>query len=309
MSHNANTVPPDVEYHRVLAGEKRRIGRGILAIALLVGGLMLFTVVSTAVATAVDAAIGAEGRAAYSPLVHIAGIASVALLIPWSMLIQRWLYGVKGASLHSVLSRFRFDIFGRTLLFVVPAFLVVITLQFLDPLPQTTWTYTDVLWMLAGTLMLMPLQAAAEEYGFRGLIFRVAGGWTRGARAGLVVGILVSSVAFAFVHLSADLWLNVWYLVFALTTALITWRTGGIEIAVVLHAVFNVLNFVFDIALRVDFDAVLTDRAVTPVELLPGTVVMVAAAAIVWLRTRRTGPARTPQLEAASSAALPQSAR
>jgi len=41
---------------------------------------------------------------------------SPALLIPWSMLIQRWLYGVPGASLHSVVSRFRFEVFGRALL-------------------------------------------------------------------------------------------------------------------------------------------------------------------------------------------------
>src|SRR5690606_32129815 len=214
MNDHTNTIPPDVEYHRALAGEKRRIGRGILAIALLVGGLMFFTLASTAVGALADAAIGGEGRTAYSPLIHSAGLVGVALLTPWSMLIQRWLYGVKGASLHSVISRFRFDIFGRALLFVTPAFMVVIVLQYLDPLPQSTWTYTDVLWMLAGTIVLMPLQAAGEEYGFRGLILRVAGSWTRGARAGLVIGILVSSVAFAVVHLSTDAWLNVWYLAF-----------------------------------------------------------------------------------------------
>lgn len=300
MNSTTRTVPPEVEYHRALAGEKRRIGRGILAIALLVGGLMFFTLASTAVGALADAAIGGEGRAAYSPLIHSAGLVGVALLTPWSMLIQRWLYGVKGASLHSVISRFRFDIFGRALLFVTPAFMVVIVLQYLDPLPQSTWTYTDVLWMLAGTIVLMPLQAAGEEYGFRGLILRVAGSWTRGARAGLVIGILVSSVAFAVVHLSTDAWLNVWYLAFAVSTALITWRTGGIEIAVVLHAMFNVLSFVFDAALRVDLDAVLANRSATAGMLFPGFIVIIAAAAIVWMLTRRTGPARTPSLEAAS---------
>src|SRR5690606_1375040 len=138
MNDHTNTIPPDVEYHRALAGEKRRIGRGILAIALLVGGLMFFTLASTAVGALADAAIGGEGRAAYSPLIHSAGLVGVALLTPWSMLIQRWLYGVKGASLHSVISRFRFDIFGRALLFVTPEFMVVIVLQSLDPLPPST---------------------------------------------------------------------------------------------------------------------------------------------------------------------------
>ena len=38
-------VPPGVEYHRVLAGEKRRVGRGILAIVLLLAGLFAFSFV------------------------------------------------------------------------------------------------------------------------------------------------------------------------------------------------------------------------------------------------------------------------
>ena len=35
-------------------------------------------------------------------------------------LIQRWFYGVRDASLHSVVSRFRFDLFGRALLVLGP---------------------------------------------------------------------------------------------------------------------------------------------------------------------------------------------
>lgn len=299
MNRKTDAVPPDVEYHRVLAGEKRRIARGVLAILLVMGGLTFFTIALTTVATAADTAIRGEGRAVYSPLVHAAGIGAVVLLIPWSMFIQRWLYGVRGPSLHSVTSRFRFDLFGRALLFAVPAFTVVVVLQYLEPVAQTTWAYSDALWMLAGTILIMPFQAAAEEYGFRGLVFRVAGGWARGARAGLVVGVAVSSVAFAIVHMQADMGLNLWYLVFAVSVALITWRTGGVEVAVVLHAVFNVLSFVFDTALRIDFDAVLADASASVTALLPGMIVMGGAALAVWLRTRRTGPARTPRLETA----------
>ncbi len=300
MSRTTPTVLPEREYHRVLVGEKRRIARGVLAILLVMGGLTFFTIVFAAAATAVDAAVGRDAGSAYSPLVHAAGIGAVALLIPWSMFIQRWLYGVKGASLHSVISRFRFDRFGRAILFSSPVFLGVVVLQYLDPLPQTTWTYSDVLWMLAGTLLLVPLQAAGEEYGFRGLVFRVGGSWARGARAGLVVGIVVSSVAFMIVHLQADLVLNLWYLVFAVSTALITWRTGGIEVAVVLHALFNVLTFTFDTALRIDFGAVLADPSASMKAMLPVMLVMVGAALVVWVRTRRTGPIRTPRLETAA---------
>lgn len=306
MNRRTNIIPPEVEYHRVLAGEKRRIGRGILAIALLIGGMLLFGVIATLAAAVVDAAIGTDGRQGYSPMAHTLGLASVALLLPWSMLIQRWLYGVKGASLHSVLSHFRFDIFGRALVVILPVWVVVTAILYWSPLPQASRSYTDVVLFLVATLLLTPLQGAGEEYGFRGLIFRIAGGWARGARAGLVVGILVSSVLFAVVHFSTDLLLNVNYLIFAVGIALITWRTGGIEIAVVLHAGFNTLGFIFDSALHVDVIAAY-DRSAgvgTWTTLLPA-VVVVLATVVVWLRTRRTGPARTPSLPSLNSGTSP----
>lgn len=197
-----------------------------------------------------------------------------------------------------MVSRFRFDVFGRALLLIGPAWVTVLVVQYWNPLPQTVWSYSDVLWMLVATILLTPLQAAGEEYGLRGLVLRVAGGWTRGARAGLAVGVLVSSGIFAVIHLSTDPWLNLWYLTFAVGLALITWRTGGIEIAVVVHAAYNTLSFVFEAAFRVDLATVATDRsagAETAAVLVPCAVV-VATALVVWLRTRRTGPARTPGL-------------
>ncbi|MEU4362623.1 CPBP family intramembrane glutamic endopeptidase [Promicromonospora sp. NPDC023987] len=297
MNHRTNTIPPEVEYHRVLAGEKRRIGRGVLAIVLLIGGLLIFSIALTAAATALDDAIGTDGGPAYSPLIHAAGLASVAFLIPWSMLIQRWLYGVRGPSLHSVISRFRFDIFGRALVLILPAWIILLGVLYLAPVPEgTPWPNTDVLWFILATLLLTPLQAAGEEYGYRGLVFRVAGGWARGARAGLVVGVLVSSVVFAAIHVSTDVWLNVHYLVFAVGTALITWRTGGLEVAVVLHAGINTLTFVLEAALQQDF-SVLADRSAGVGEAaatLGPAVVIVLTTVVVWMVTRRTGPARTP---------------
>lgn len=83
-------------------------------------------------------------------------MASIALLISWSMVIQRRLYGVR------------------------------------------------VLWLLATTLLLTLLQALGEEYGLRGLVFRVAGSRGRGPRTALVLGVLVSSVTLAVIHLSTD---------------------------------------------------------------------------------------------------------
>ena len=39
--------------------------------------------------------------------------------------------------------------------------------------------------MFLSGLLGEPAAAAGEEYGFRGLMFRVVGGWARSARAGL----------------------------------------------------------------------------------------------------------------------------
>jgi membrane protease YdiL (CAAX protease family) len=295
------TVPPGVEYHRVLAGDKRRIGRGVLAIVLLIAGMFVFSFAITQAAAFVDARLGntnpAAGGTDYTLLYHGASMFSLALLIPWSMLIQRWLYGVKGASLHSVVSRLRFDVLGRALLFIGPFWLIATTImQVSVPPEQTHWPVVDLVGMLVLTLLLVPLQAAGEEYGLRGLVFRVAGSWSRGPRTALVLGVLVSSLVFTSIHGASDAWINIWYFTLAVSLAVITWRTGGIETAVVIHALLNTVTFLFVIALHIDVGASIADRSAgtgSPVLLVPSATVAVIAA-VVWLRTRRTGPALTP---------------
>lgn len=284
-----------VEYHRGLVSDKRRIGRGILAIALLLGGMQVFIFGLVIVAALIDAALGTEARAGYTPLINVAGAFAVALLIPWSMLIQRWLYGVRGGSLSSVLGHFRFDLFGRALVILVPVIVVVQVVYYWAPIPQTTWAWHDLLLLVATALVLTPFQAAGEEYGFRGLILRVVGSWTRNARLGLVLAIIVSSALFALVHLSTSGLLNVWYLVFAVGTAWITWRTGGLELAVVLHAVFNATQFIIDAALQID-PTVATDRSAGAIDLsvLIPVPLIIGAVIVVAIRTRHTGTVLTP---------------
>jgi membrane protease YdiL (CAAX protease family) len=321
LSHHrrggTRSVPSGVEYHRVLAGEKRRIGRGVLAVALLLAGMVVFPTVIGRGAALIDVQLGNNppilpGGTDYTPLYNAASMLSLALLIPWSMCIQRWLYGVRGASLHSVVSRFRFDVFGRALLFLGPVLVIVLMLgALLAPGEETYWSHADLIGVVLGVLLLTPLQTAGEEYGVRGLLFRVAGSWARGPRAGLVVGVLVTSVLFTAVHGATDPYIVVWYLVWWAGAALITWRTGGLEVAIVIHAVINTLSLAMAVLMRADLAAELGDRsegAVTAYQLVP-TLTLVVITGVVWWCTRRTGPAVTPAHTPTGSDARPGQVR
>lgn len=293
------TVPPGVEYHRVLAGEKRRIGRGILAIFLLIAGMFAAIAAFSAVGAWIDGLIrpDADPDSPNSPIILGAGLIATALLTPWSMLLQRWLYGVPGPSLHSVVSRFRFDIFGRSLVFVLPLFVVALAItEFAESRPTGVWAQGELIGMLLVVVLFVPLQAAGEEYGLRGLVFRVAGSWVHGRWASLILGIAVSSVVFSVIHTAGDIWWNVLYVIFSIVTGFITWRTGGLEIAVVIHTALNVVTFLYWFVLQAD----LTDRfdrssgAVTTALFVPIAIVLVIIAVVVWVRTRQSGPATTP---------------
>ena len=223
---HTRAVSAGVEYHRVFVGETRGIGRGIVAILLLVLGLLALGFLVSQVIALLDPrrASGdptAEGNV-MMPLKQAGNMITLALLIPWSMLIQGWLYGVDPSLLHSVASRFRFHLFGRAIGLIGPLWVAVILLSTAVP-QQVAWSTRDLVTMFVVTLLLTPLQSAGEEYGLRGLVFRVAGSWSGSAVAGLVTGVAVSSVVFVTLHLSGDPRRNVYYLAPAVCFAIITW--------------------------------------------------------------------------------------
>ncbi|MGW0955587.1 CPBP family intramembrane glutamic endopeptidase [Streptomyces sp. NPDC001212] len=297
-------VPPGVEYHRVLRSDKRRVGRGILAIVLLLVGLFGFGGIIGYVGGQIDLHVLGRhnviaGGTEFTPIMQLGNALSIAILIPWSMLIQRWLYGVKGSSLSSVASTLRPAIIGRAVMIVLPVWAVYMAIfTAVAPYQLADWAVSDLILLFVITVVVTPYQAAGEEYGLRGLVFRVAGSWGRGPRTSLVLGITVSAIVFAAIHLSSDMWLNAYYLALAVGWALITWRTGGLETSVVMHAANNVLAFLLLLTLHTDPVAG-GDRSAgvgSAIFLLPIALVAIFSA-VIWIRTRKTGPARTPALE------------
>lgn len=295
-SEEASGLPAGAEYHRAYAGGKRCIFRGMAAIVLLFAGLVVLAQACLAAASAIDSQL--LGRTGFTPLQHAAGSLSLGLLIPYSMLLQRLLYGVPANTLHSVEGRFRFSVFGRALIVFGPMVLIVMSVGFLAPDDRIPWSTADLIAFFIIGMTLTPLAAAGEEYGVRGLMFRVVGSWTRGSRSGAVLGITLTTVLFSLFHGSLDPYILGSYLVLFAAMAIITWRTGGLEVAVVLHGAYNVGALVLATTLHLDLGGDLGNRdeiAGTPANLVPSAGLAIITAC-VWWSTRKSGSARAPEI-------------
>jgi uncharacterized protein len=82
-----------------------------------------------------------------------------------------------------------------------------------------------------------PLQAAGEEYGFRGYFSQALSCWLRWRW--LVA--LISATLFALAHGQQDPWLFADRFAFGLAFSWLTWRTGGLEASIALHAANNIV--------------------------------------------------------------------
>ena len=98
--------------------------------------------------------------------------------------------------------------------------------------------------LLVIVLLMTPLQAAGEEYFFRGWIMQNVGAWFARPMVGLVASLIVSAVAFSTAHLSPDPWILGTIACIGLAAGIATWRTGGLEAAIAIHAVNNMLSYV-----------------------------------------------------------------
>jgi membrane protease YdiL (CAAX protease family) len=100
----------------------------------------------------------------------------------------------------------------------------------------------DSLFLIVVILLTTPFQAAGEEYGVRGLLARSIGSWFSSSRVGLVVATVLTSVVFMLLHGAGDPWLNGYYFGMGVIFSLLVWRTGGLEAAVALHMVNNLVG-------------------------------------------------------------------
>jgi membrane protease YdiL (CAAX protease family) len=250
-----------LEYHRLFRTLPRyRWWRPVLAAAI---GAVLYFVFANAVVLAIYGVIrllgGSELSAsvaqgldddpldASQPLVMLMTLASIATLLPAALLATKLAGLGRLGQLSSVAGRVRWRWMLRTLpaagvlmaLTVGLSFVVLpaLTGQAIGSGPVTTPSAT-ILWSVLVILALVPLQASAEEYVFRGFAMQALGSWI----VWPVVAIVLPTAAFALSH-AYNPWGMLDVAVFGVTAAWLTWRTGGLEAAIVGHVLNNTVLF------------------------------------------------------------------
>ncbi|HEX7834130.1 MAG TPA: type II CAAX endopeptidase family protein [Pseudolysinimonas sp.] len=182
---------------------------------------------------------------AASPLRLFVALGSIAILLPCVQLAILCA-GLRPISVrHSVEFRVRW----RWLFFSLLPALVIIGVTFgisygLVPLFDGEWLElptTDLsLFAVCAVIivLLTPLQAAAEEYVFRGLLAQAVGAWIRY----VPFAIVIPTIAFASLH-GYDWWGLADVFVFGFAASVVVWRTGGLEAGIAMHTVNNVAIF------------------------------------------------------------------
>ncbi|MFT3943397.1 MAG: CPBP family intramembrane metalloprotease [Ancrocorticia sp.] len=201
----------------------------------------------------------------------------LALMIPAALLGMRWGGKAKG-TLHSINMRVRWDLMLRAAAIVFPIFGVVLTgLFLLDPPADFAWpdasSTTFVLY--AVIIALTPLQCAAEEYVFRGLPMQLLGVWLRSPLWGILI-----PVPFFILGHGYDWVGQIDLAVFAICMALLVWKTGGLELAIVMHTANNLILFLLA---PLSSSATLEQGAVDPWSLLISLPLTIGVTALLWM--------------------------
>lgn len=134
--------------------------------------------------------------------------------------------------------------------------------------------WAEFLPALLVVVLVVPFQAAAEEYAFRGWLLQAFGAYLRTPWPGILVG----AAAFTSLHAYTD-WGIVDVFAFGVLMGWLAVRTGGLEAPVALHAANNVLAFLPSAAAG-DLDEALRQGAV-PWQTIVGTVLQLVTFTVI----------------------------
>lgn len=281
-------------YHRLHRLGRHGIGWTALAlsVAILVGYIAA-NVVVLAVAAVADVA----GTTVSTDPVTPAGL--TALNLVWAVAIPvTWLallagHGLAPGWLASVVGRIRWRWLAVCLgLSVVALAATIVVSMFFPQQPGAEvsgelndWSARTRDFVLV-IVLLTPLQAAGEEFAFRGYLTQAFGGVVRG-RLAAPVAVVVPALLFALAHGAQSAPVFVDRLAFGLVAGALTILTGGLEAGIAMHVLNNWAAFGLALAFG-DLDASLTPDGGTWWT-LPGTLTqsLVFLGIVLWAARKR----------------------
>lgn len=177
----------------------------------------------------------------------------LASAIPASMLVLWLFHRLRPGWLSSVCPRIRWGWLAACLGLSVVALIATVTVAAL--LPSTgdagdmsgdlnAWSSTTRDFVLV-IVLLTPLQAAGEEYAFRGYLTQAFGGLFAplGPQASRAAAVLLPAVLFALAHGAQDAPIFVDRLAFGLVAGVLVITTGGLEAGIGMHVLNNFLAY------------------------------------------------------------------
>jgi membrane protease YdiL (CAAX protease family) len=272
----------------------------VLGTLLALGAYVVLSVLLIALSYGFGAAAGLrelpEGGHDFGPLVNTAlDLTFIAVALPLMLLAVWWPGRRPPGTLSSVDGRLRWRWLVRCLLVaVLPVTLLAVSAVFLpdsgsDSGESVVWVgWRSFLTSLVVLAVFVPVQAAAEEYVFRGWLTQAVGAFVRSPW----FAVIPQAVLFAAAHGWGTRWGFLGLLVFGLVCGWLTIRTGGLEAAVALHALNNLMAFGVAAAI---VDGLSSDETAADspwqLALVDMATTLLYAALVLWL-ARRHRPQR-----------------
>jgi membrane protease YdiL (CAAX protease family) len=244
-------------FHRLVFARRRSgwwtpLAVGALGIILFLLMVLVVSLAAILVALSNDDAARALNRVlddpgaldVTNPLSLLIGLGSVALLLPAYLLASLIVNGRRLGFVSAVFGRLRWRWLlvcsGLGVAVALVVTLVTALLPAEDPGAQLTPPTGGALWLsLLVVVLVVPVQATAEEYVFRGYLMQSIGRWLRHP----LFAILLPVPLFVIGHLYDPVG-QAGVALFAIAAGWLTWRTGGLEAAIAVHIVNNLLAFV-----------------------------------------------------------------
>ena len=180
-----------------------------------------------------------------APVVLAFSLSSIAVILP-SVWLARLIMGPRPVGLlSSIAGQLRWRWMAGLILPVVIAYgastlfsVFVLPVLSGESIPHGAVSSSTWIVVLVAVL-LVPLQATAEEFFFRGYLAQTIGGWLEHPLFAILLPVPLFTIGHQY-----DVWGLIDVSVFAVVAGWLVWRTGGLEASIVAHVVNNTVIFV-----------------------------------------------------------------